>query len=59
MATKIWTAADLEQMTPAEQEAVFEASIVRDLSQVDPAFLARVRDRIEQRIAKLEAPSGL
>ena len=59
MATKIWTAADLEKMSPAEQEAVFEASIVRDLSQVDPVFLARVRERIEQRIAKLEAPSGL
>ena len=29
MAQKIWTAEELERMTPAEQDAIFNDSIVR------------------------------
>jgi hypothetical protein len=47
MAPKIWLAAELEKMTPSEQDAVFEASIVRTLDGVPPEFLARVRERFE------------
>ncbi len=56
MARKIWTAAELEQMTPAEQDAVFEASIVRDLAEVPEEFLERVRSRANDRISELETP---
>jgi hypothetical protein len=47
MARGIVTADELEGMTPAEQDAHFEASIVRDLSTVSPVVLARVRERVE------------
>ena len=56
MSAKTWTAAEVERMTPSDQDALFEASIVRDLSEVDPAFLARVTERIEQRISRTETP---
>jgi hypothetical protein len=56
MASKVWTAAELEQMSPAERRAIFDASIVTDLDQVPPEFLARVRTRVEKIIAKTESP---
>ena len=43
MPRKVWTAAEMEQMTRAEQQAIFDASIVTDLSKVPPEFLDRVR----------------
>jgi hypothetical protein len=52
---KIVTAAELEQMTPAEQQAVFDASVVTDLSQVPPEFLSRIRSRLEQHIDQTES----
>jgi hypothetical protein len=56
MAEKIWTAAELEQLTPAEREAVFEAGIIWDLEDAPPELLARTRRKIEQRIAATETP---
>jgi hypothetical protein len=55
MASKVWTAAELEQMSPAERRAIFDASIVTDLDQVPPEFLARVRSRVEKMIAESES----
>lgn len=55
MASKIWTAAELEQMSPVERKAIFDASIVTDLDQVPPEFLARVRARVEKIIAETES----
>ena len=55
MASKIWTAAELEQMSPAERKVIFDASIVTDLDQVPPEFLARVRERVEKIIAETES----
>jgi len=55
MASKIWTAVELEQMSPAERKAIFDASIVTDLDQVPPEFLARVRARVEKIIAEVES----
>jgi hypothetical protein len=49
------TAAELEQMTPADQRETFDASIVTDLDRVPPEFLARVRARAEQIIAETES----
>ncbi|MCY3861039.1 MAG: hypothetical protein OXG67_03595 [bacterium] len=45
MAQKAWTAAEFKKLSPAEQDAVFQASIVSDLSEVPPEFLDRVRSR--------------
>lgn len=40
---RIWTAAELEQLTPDERQRVFNEGVVTDLDQVSPEFLARVR----------------
>lgn len=51
MAQRVWLASELETMTPAEQDAIFDASVVTDLGSVSPRFLQRVRERLEHRIA--------
>ena len=48
MARKVWTAAELEKLTRAEQQAIFDDSIVTDLDEVPPAFLAQVRADAER-----------
>jgi hypothetical protein len=39
----IWTAAELERLTPDERHRVINEGIVTDLDQLSPDFLARVR----------------
>jgi hypothetical protein len=56
MPRKVRTAAELDGMTPAEVDALFQASIVTDLDEVPPEFLARVRADVEAHIAATEAP---
>ena len=58
MAGKVWTAAELEQMSPAEQDELFEKSVVTDFSQVPPEFLAKVRQRAQQRVEPSERPKA-
>lgn len=41
-------------MSPADRRAHFDAAVVSDLSQVCPVFLARVRARLQQRVAARE-----
>ena len=43
MARKLWTAAELEKLSRDEQQAIFDVSIVTDLSEVPAEFLATVR----------------
>lgn len=50
MPEKVWTAAELDQMTPAQRTEIFNASVVTDLDEVPPAFLAQVRERAQARI---------
>lgn len=57
VADKVWTAEELERLSPAEQDAVFEASLVTDLSAVPPEFMARIRQRVQERIDSTEASS--
>ena len=57
MAQRVWTAVELEQLSPAEQDAIFAAGIVRDLADVPPEFLTRVRARLEDHIASTESPA--
>lgn len=54
MADKVWTAAELEALTPAEQSELFAASLIRDPADVPSAFLERVQQRARQRIADTE-----
>ncbi len=54
MARKVWTAAELEMLSRDEQQAIFDESIVTDLSEVPPAFLTRVRADAEWLIAARE-----
>jgi len=56
MAEKVWTADELERLGPAEQDAVFDASVVNDLAAVPPEFVERVRRRAEERIAQRDLP---
>jgi hypothetical protein len=55
MEQRVISAAEFERLTPAEQDAVFQASIVRDLDLVRPEFLARIRDRALEHITASEA----
>lgn len=56
MVDKIWTAEELERMTPTEQDELFEAHLVSDLDAVPAEFLDRVRARARERISKAETP---
>jgi len=51
MTQKVWTAEEIEKLTPAEQDDLFDRSIVTDLADVPPEFLDRVRARLADRIA--------
>jgi hypothetical protein len=55
---KLITVQEFEAMTPQEQDAAFEAAKVRDLSAVPTEHLARVRARLEARIAQEQASTA-
>lgn len=46
--------AELEQMTPAERSAAFEASIVWNLEDAPASLVTRSRQWVEERIAEEE-----
>lgn len=54
MPRKLWTAAEMEKLSREEQQAIFDESIVTDLSEVPPDFLAAVRADAERLIASRE-----
>lgn len=54
MTRKVWTAAELEAMDPAEVDAIFEEGIIWDPADAPPELLARTRERILRRIEKTE-----
>ncbi len=54
----MWTAAELEKLSPAERHALFDASVVIDLDQASQDLLERTGTRIHQRIAQTEAHRG-
>ncbi len=56
MASKVWTAAEVEHMSPAERRAIFEASIVTNLDDAPRELVERTRARIERMIADAESP---
>ncbi len=52
MEPKVWTAAELEEMLPAERHALFEASIVWDLKDAPQHLVDQSRLRALEHIAK-------
>ncbi len=58
MADRVWTAAELEKLSPAQRQQIFDASLVLDLDDVPPEFLDRVRDRVQDRIATTDTPTS-
>jgi hypothetical protein len=54
VASEVWTAAELEQLTPAERHEIFEASIITDLEQAPAALVARAQARVERLIAETD-----
>lgn len=57
MADKVWTAEELEKLSPAERQQIFEASLVLDLDDVPAEFLERVRDRVQDRMTTTDSPT--
>ncbi len=51
VAEKVWTADELERLSPTERDALFESSVATSLDPVPSTFLDRVRERIVHRIA--------
>ncbi len=58
MAERVWTADELERLAPAEQDAIFDASVVTDLAAVPPEFVERVRRRAQERIGQRDLPGA-
>lgn len=58
MADRVWTAAELEKLSPAQRQQIFDASLVLDLDDVPPEFLDRVRDRVQDRKATTDTPTS-
>jgi hypothetical protein len=48
MTSRIWTAAELDKMTPVERQAVFDASIITDLADCPEDLLQKTRARASQ-----------
>ena len=54
MGAKLWTAAELENLTPAERHDLFESRVITDLEQAPPELVARARARVRELIAEAE-----
>jgi hypothetical protein len=55
MAEKVWTAGELERMSPEERTRIFRAGIVWDVDEAPQELLARIRARAQARIDGAEA----
>jgi len=58
MEKKIWTAAELEKMTPSERREISRAAEVGDLDQASPELLQRAREFVQKRIASEEGATA-
>lgn len=55
MTRKLWTAAEMERLSRAEQQKVFDQSVIEDVEDVPAEFLANVRVDAEKLIASRES----
>lgn len=46
----MWTAAEFDQLTPAQQQQIVQASFTTDVSDVPEEFIELVRRRLRQHI---------
>ncbi|MGH1504338.1 MAG: hypothetical protein ACRBI6_12330 [Acidimicrobiales bacterium] len=51
---KLWTAEELETLSPADRAEIMRAGVVTDLSKVPEPFLERVRSNVREHIASTE-----
>jgi hypothetical protein len=51
---RIWTASELEALTPDQRDAAVRAGFVTDPAEVSPDLLARARRKADVRIAATE-----
>jgi hypothetical protein len=51
---RIWTAAELEALTPNERDSVVSAGFLTDPGKVSPEMLERARRKVDARIAATE-----
>ena len=58
MDKKIWTAAELEKMTPAERHELSKASVVRDLNDAPQHLVEKARQFVEARVAAEETSTA-
>ncbi|MEM7091646.1 MAG: hypothetical protein AAF567_01490 [Actinomycetota bacterium] len=52
MDNKIWTAAELDEMSPVERKKIFDESIIWDLDDAPQDLIERARRKVEQRIGE-------
>jgi len=48
---RIWTAEEMERLSPNQRRDIVRAGFEKDLSKVSPDLLDRAREKIEARIA--------
>ena len=58
MERKIWTAAELEKMTPAERREISKAAVVRDLNKAPQHLVEDAIEFVKERIAAEETASA-
>lgn len=54
-ADRIWTAAELEELSPDERDAVIRSGFVTDPDKISPELIERGRQKADVRIAALES----
>jgi hypothetical protein len=54
MPRKIWTAAELEQLSRAEQQRIFDESLVTDPAEAPPELLQQARADVRRHIEEHE-----
>ncbi|MCU0311702.1 MAG: hypothetical protein MUE36_12275 [Acidimicrobiales bacterium] len=55
MARKVWTAAEMENLSRRQQQAIFDESVVTDLDSVPSEFLDQVRADADRLIESHES----
>jgi len=59
MARKVWTAAELDELSAAERRRIFDENLVLDLDDVPPEFVERVRSRTAERISTTDTATNV
>jgi len=53
---RVWTPEELARLTPDEDQALFEASVAKDVSEIPAATLERMRAKIRERESGRDVP---